>query len=182
MAEAGKRIRQARTLDFKLTLLWFGLRDLFTPPERTLDEVEITTGLRVLDYGCGSGSFTLVAAERVGPSGKVYAADINPLALTHVRAVASKKGLGNIETIHTDWATGLEDGAVDVVLLYDTYHDLAEPDRVLGELRRVLKAGGILSFSDHHLEEGAILSGVTGGGIFRLSEKGERTYTFVREE
>jgi len=181
VSEAGNQARGIRTLDFKLTLLWFRVRDLFSPPGRILDEVKIEEGFRVLDYGCGSGSFTLVAAERIGPSGRVYAADINPLALEHVQEAAAKRGLRNVEVIHTDCATGLESGTVDVVLLYDTYHDLEDPTGVLHELHRVLKPQGILSFSDHHMREDEILSGVTGGRLFRLLRKGKRTYAFTKE-
>ncbi len=179
---SGETISQARgirALDFKLTLLWFRVRDLFSPPERVLDEAEIEEEFRVLDYGCGPGSFALVAAERVGPSGKVYAADINPLALSHVQETAAKRGLKNVEVIHTDCATGLEGDSVDVALLYDTYHDLENPACVLEELHRVLKPGGVLSFSDHHMQEGEILREVAGGGRFKLAKKGKRTYTFV---
>ena len=168
------------TLAFKLTALWFGLRDRITPPETVLDEVEIREGFHVLDYGCGPGSFTLLAAERVGPSGKVYAADMNPLALQHVQKAAAKKGLGNIEVIHTDCATGLESESVDLVLLYDTYHELENPASVLEELYRVLKPQGVLSFSDHHMREEDILREITGGGRFRLMAKGKRTYTFAK--
>jgi len=177
-----------RTLDFWVMSLGFKLRDLFTPPKAILDEVGIGPGLQVLDYGCGPGSHALVAAQLVGASaqeylgasGRVYAVDINPLALRRVEKVAAKRSLTNIETILTDCATGLDADSVDVVLFYDTYHDLANPDAVLKELHRVLKPGALLSFSDHHMEHEQILSEMAKGGLFELSERGERTYTFVR--
>lgn len=140
----------AENLAFGLTALWFKARDKFVPPANILGEVEIREGFSVLDYGCGPGSFTLLAAERVGPSGRVYAADINPLALRHVRRVAAKRGPGNIKVIHTCCATGLESGSVDVALPYDTYHDLEDPARVLEELHRVLKRQGLLSQRPSH--------------------------------
>ncbi|MGQ9585202.1 MAG: class I SAM-dependent methyltransferase [Anaerolineae bacterium] len=168
------------TLDFRLTSLWFGLRDLLSPPVSVLGEAGIEPGFCVLDYGCGPGSYSLAAAELVGQSGKVYAADINPRALVRVRGIAAKRGLRNVETVHTDCATGLPDGSVDVVLLYDTYHDLEKPDAVLEELHRVLKPGSTLSFSDHHMEEAQILAAVTGRGLFELAGKGRKTYSFRR--
>lgn len=160
--------------------LWFKLRDLLAPPESILNEAGIEPGFHLLDYGCGPGSFSIVAAQLVGHSGRVYAADINALALQRVGSIASKKGLTNIETIHTDCATGLENGTMDVVLLYDTYHDLAEPDRLLEELHRVLKPDCILSFSDHHMEEDEILDRITSRDSFTLSRKGKRTYSFTK--
>jgi ubiquinone/menaquinone biosynthesis C-methylase UbiE len=76
--------------------------------------------------------------------------------------------------------SGLSDNSVDVVLLYDTFHDLYQPDDVLGELHRVLKSGGTLSFSDHHMKEKEILAKVTNTGMFKLSKKCKRTYSFLK--
>ncbi len=166
-------------LAFQMTVLWFRLRDWRTPPQGFLAEAGLEPGFHVLDYGCGPGSYTLAAAEAVGPTGQVYAADINPLAIQHVQRNAAKRGLRNVQAIHTDCATGLADGRVDVVLLYDTLHDLADPAGVLAELHRVLKSNGVLSFSDHHLQEAEILAQVTAQDRFRLSRKGQRTYRFL---
>jgi len=69
---------------------------------------------------------------------------------------------------------------VDVVLLYDTFHDLSHPSGVLEELHRVLKPNGFLSFSDHHMKENEIVSKVTNKGLFRLSRKGKGTYSFSK--
>lgn len=169
------------TLGFNMMSLWFKLRDLLAPPKSILSEVDIKPGFHVLDYGCGPGSYSMVAAELVGQSGKVYAVDINPIALQRVQKIASKKGLRNIETIQTDCATGLENGRIDVVLLYDTYHDLTNPDGVLDELHRILKPNSILSFSDHHLKEDEVLVKLTSGDLFELSRKGKKTYSFLRK-
>jgi len=90
--------------------------------------------------------------------------------------------LTNIESICSDCATGLEESIMDVVLLYDTFHHLSNPDTVLKELHRVLKPDGILSFSDHHMKEDKILSQVTDKGLFKLSRKGKKTYSFSKEK
>ncbi|MCK4637230.1 MAG: class I SAM-dependent methyltransferase, partial [Methanomicrobia archaeon] len=74
------------------------------------------------------------------------------------------------------------DNSVDVVLLYDTFHVLSDPNGVLEELHRVLKPNGILSFSDHHMEENEIVSKVANRELFKLSRKGKRTYSFSKEE
>jgi ubiquinone/menaquinone biosynthesis C-methylase UbiE len=80
------------TFDFKRMALMLPLRDLFSGPWETLAEVNIPPGFQVLDYGCGTGSFTFEAAQRVGPEGKVYAQNIHPLALEKVQKGALKKG------------------------------------------------------------------------------------------
>jgi ubiquinone/menaquinone biosynthesis C-methylase UbiE len=158
------------------------LRDLFLSPEEIMGEVDILPGYRVLDYGCGTGSFTFEAAQRVGPEGKVYALDVHPLALEKVQKGALKKGLANIETVLTSCITQLASGSVDVVMFYYVLHWLTDPDCVLGELHRVLKEGGILSFRDPYMKEEEVLTAVTGKGWFRLSEKGEKTYRFANGE
>ena len=156
------------------------LRDLFVSPEEIMAEVDIQPGFRVMDYGCGTGSFTFAAAQRVGPEGKVYALDLHPLAMEKVQKEALKKGLANIETVQTSCITQLASGSIDVVLFYYVLHWLTDPDCVLGELHRVLKEGGILSFRDPYMKEEEILATVTGKGWFRMSGKGVRTYRFIK--
>lgn len=167
--------------DFKLMSLQYKLRDLLLPRMKILEEVGIKPGFHVLDYGCGPGGYIVPLAELVGTSGKIYALDIHPLAIRGVQGISSKKHLTNVETIQSDCKTGLPDKSVNVVLLYDTFHGLGDPYGVLGELYRVLKTNGILSFSDHHMKEQEIISKVTDGGLFRLSTKGKRTFSFLKE-
>jgi ubiquinone/menaquinone biosynthesis C-methylase UbiE len=168
-------------LGFRLMALGYKFRDLRLPRMDILKEVGIKQGFHVLDYGCGPGSYIIPLAELVGKSGKIHALDIHPLAIQKVQDIASRKQLANVETILSDCKTGLPDNSLDVVLLYDIFHDLSDPNGVLEELHRVLKANGVLSFSDHHMKEHEIVSGVTSGRLFRLSRKGERTYTFSKE-
>lgn len=167
-------------LDFRGMAFAFKLRDFFRPPMNVLKEVGIESGFQVLDFGCGPGSYVAGTAELVNKSGKVYALDIHPLAVQMVQRMASEKQLTNVETIRSDCKTGLPNDSMNVVLLYDVFHDLNDQMGVLQELHRVLKPNGILSFSDHHLKEYEIISKLTSGGLFRLSRKGEKTYTFVK--
>jgi ubiquinone/menaquinone biosynthesis C-methylase UbiE len=167
-------------VSFRLMSFVFKIRDSLKPRRDILTEADLKPGLCVLDYGCGPGSYTVIAAELVGATGKVYALDIHPLASKRVQNLASKKGLTNIETILSDCATGLETGSVDVVLLYDAFHLLGDPNAVSQELHRVLRPGGMLSFSDHHMKEDEIVSKVTKTGLFRLLRKGEKTHSFLK--
>jgi ubiquinone/menaquinone biosynthesis C-methylase UbiE len=158
----------------------FKIRDLFRPRRDIVKEVGIKEGFHVLDYGCGSGSYVAAVAELTGNSGKIYALDVHPLAIEMVKKIVAKKRLTNVETIISDRKTGLPDDSIDVVLLYDVFHDLTDPNGVLAELHRVLKPDGILSFSDHHMKEKEIVSDLAGKALFRLLRKGEKTYSFIR--
>ena len=172
--------RPKSNLDFKLMGLIYKIRDLMRPRMDLLKEAGVEPGCRVLDYGCGPGSYILPLADLVGDAGKVYALDIHPLALKMVQRVASKRGLKNVETILSSCATGLPDESLELILLYDVFHDLSQPDEVLRELHRVLKPQGILSFSDHHMKESDIVSELANGGLFTLSAKGRKTYRFLK--
>lgn len=167
---------------FRTLCFLYKFRDLFIPREKILEEVGIRPGFHVLDYGCGPGSYTVVAARMAGPNGRIYALDIHPLAIQKVKSLALKKGLSNIETIQSDCATGLENESMDVVLLCDILHDLSEPEAVLRELYRVLKVSGILSCNDHHMKEDEIVFRITRGGLFKLSRKGNRIHNFTKPE
>jgi ubiquinone/menaquinone biosynthesis C-methylase UbiE len=165
---------------FKLMALIFRVRDFFQPRMDVLKEVGIEPGFCALDYGCGSGSYIVPLAELIGTSGEIYALDIHPLAIKKVRQIASRKRITNMRTIESDCETGLPDNYVDVVLLYDTFHTLSQPHNVLRELHRVLKSDGTLSFSDHHMKEQDIFTGITNSGLFTLSAKGKKTYSFSK--
>ncbi len=168
-------------LGFKAMAFTFKIRDFFRPRRNIVKEAGIKEGFHVLDYGCGPGSYVTAVAELVGKAGRIYALDINPTAIKMVEKIAVKKQLTNLETILSDRKTGLLDDSIDIVLLYDTFHDLSDPNRVLEELRRVLKPNGVLSFNDHHMQDNEIISKVTSNGLFRLLRKGERTYSFAKE-
>jgi len=166
---------------FKAMSFTYKFRDFFLPRKNILKEVRVKPGFSVLDYGCGPGSYIIPLAELVGKSGKIYALDIHPLAIQMVQSIASKKQLRNVKTICSNYKTGLPDSSIDVALLYDTFHDLSNPSEVLKELHRVLKPNGILSFSDHHMEENEIVAKITNRGLFKLSGKGKRTYSFLKK-
>ena len=165
---------------FQLMAWEFKIRDYFRPRMDIVGEVGLTTGFKVLDYGCGPGGYVLPVSQTIGESGRLYALDALPIAIEMVKKIISKNQLKNVETILSDCSTGLPKDELNAVLLYDTFHDLEDQKAVLIELSRVLKPDGILSFSDHHLKENEIISGVTGSGLFELQKKSAHTYTFKK--
>ena len=165
---------------FRLMILMFKIRDFLRPRSDVLKEAGIKPGFSVLDFGCGPGGYIMPLVELVGSSGRIHALDIHPLAIRRVKKTAASKGIENIEVIESDCSTHLPDNAVDTVLLYDVFHDLARPDAVLRELHRVLKPGGTLSFSDHHMEEKEVIARITGPGIFKFVKRGRKTYSFAK--
>ncbi|MBN2151122.1 MAG: class I SAM-dependent methyltransferase [Candidatus Lokiarchaeota archaeon] len=138
-------------------------------PEQFVDDLlrrsRVVPGAIVLDYACGPGVFVIPAAKAVG-SGHIYAADIHPLAIKEVEAAARREKLTNVTAIQTGCATGLEDGSVDVVLLFDCFHHFKEPGPVLAELHRVLKDDGCLSLRVDHGGADAPARAVEATGLF----------------
>lgn len=167
-------------LSYGVMCFWYKMRDFFSPPLNMLKEADIKPGYKVLDFGCGPGGYSITASRITGDKGRVYALDIHPAAIERVRARAEKEKLDNLKLIQSDGKTGLDRGSINVVLMYDVFHDLDDKAGVLKELHRVLKPGGTLSFSDHHMGKEKILAELTGEGLFRLKEEGSKTYSFVK--
>ncbi|MFC2004607.1 class I SAM-dependent methyltransferase [Chloroflexota bacterium] len=108
----------------------------------------VQEGQTFLDYGCGTGDFTIPAAKKVSEKGKVYALDYFPRQLEIVAAKSEKAGLINIETILSNSKTGLPNESVDVIWMCDVLHEIKERRAVLKELHRVLKREGFLAIHD----------------------------------
>ncbi len=136
----------------------------------------VREGQTFLDYGCGTGSFTIPAAKIVNTRGKVYALDYFPRQLEMVEEQSKKKGLINIETILSDCKTGLPDECIDVIWMCDVLHEIKERRAVLEESHRVLKSEGVLAIHDGMgkkvLDYSAGLFSLTGrdGKLFRFAK------------
>ena len=121
--------------------------------KEVLERVGIREGCVVLDFGCGSGTYTIPAARLAGSRGRVYALDKDKVALGGLGRKALKEGLRNIETIlSSDMDTGLSDECVDAVLLHDVIHLIDERAALFGEMYRVLKPDGLVSMYPMHVD------------------------------
>ncbi len=136
----------------------------------------IQGGQTLLDYGCGTGDFTIPAARIVGPTGKVYALDYFPRQLGIVEEQSKKEGLTNIETILSAHKTGLPDKCIDIVWMCDVLHEISERRLVLAELHRVLREQGVLVIHDGMRER--ILNYTE--GLFSLTERDGKFFSFAK--
>lgn len=126
-------------------------RDQKLGVERVMDVLGIREGVSVADIGAGSGWFTVRAARRVGERGRVYAVEINPDYVKHIEARAAREKLPQVAPV-----LGKEDDpllparSVDAVLMLKTYHEIAQPVRLLTRLRASLRAGARLGIIDRN--------------------------------
>ncbi len=165
---------------FRFMEFMLALRDLFISPRRRLVAAGVREGSRVLDFGCGPGTYSIGAARMAGAEGRVYALDIHPLAAARVAAAAAREKIVTITTIVSDCATGLEDGSVDIILFYDTIHLIRNPAPVIREMHRVLAHGGTLSVFSHFMRSRRIIEIIIREGLFEYRGAGYESLLFVR--
>ena len=150
-------------------------------PERELSKLEIEEGQKILDYGCGIGSFTLPLASLVGEKGKIYALDKEPPAIKRIEERAKMEGFNNISTILSDGDTGLPDRNVDVVLLYGVLPEIKDKESLLRELYRVLKPRGYLSTRFcFRIKKEEVLEIVEATNLFHLTEQKDHILNFEK--
>ena len=129
-------------------------REAEEQPEKALDALNLKPGMVVADIGAGVGYMSLRMARRVGPSGKVYANDLQPPMLDLLRQNAAKAGIGNIVTVVGDVADPkLPANTMDLVLLVDVYHEFSQPQQMLRKIRETLKADGRLVLLEYRAED-----------------------------
>lgn len=129
-------------------------REVEEKPEHVLDVLAIAPGSVVADVGAGSGYFTERLSRRVGPTGKVIATDLQPEMLALVKKRMGTKGLSNIEPrLATETDASLPEGAVDLVLMVDVYHELPRPKETLAQVKRALRKNGRLALVEYRAED-----------------------------
>lgn len=119
-------------------------------PKAVFAALGLAPGHAFLDAGCGPGDYALEAARLVGPEGRVHAFDIAEQYIKGLAATAAGRGIAHLHAGVADLTAGipLPDAAADVCLAATVLHvpQVARAmEKVLGEIRRVLKPGGLLA-------------------------------------
>lgn len=160
-------------------------RDKRLQPNRIMDILGVKQASSVADIGAGSGWFTVRAARRVGDTGLVYAVDINRDYLDYIEKRAKRESLANIRVV-----LGKEDDpllpekSVDAVLLLKTYHEVAQPIRLLKRTRAAMRTGALLGIidrngkgDDHGIDKEVVIKEAERAGFVLINE-----YDFVKPD
>lgn len=132
-------------------------------PERNFEEnatqafgqLRLKPGMKVCDLGCGNGYWTLPIARDLGPTGVVYAVDIQIEMLQQLKARAANLNLTTVEPILGDVDNPRlpADVKLDLVLLVDVYHEFSHPQSMLWEIRRALAPEGVIALLEYRQED-----------------------------
>ncbi len=123
-------------------------------PSKALDALELKPGMVVADIGAGSGYYASRMAKRVGPSGRVYATDIQQGMIDLLERRIRSEGLSNVTTV----LGGMDDPklppkSLDLAIMVDVYHELQQPQIFLQRLKETFKPGGRLALLEFRKED-----------------------------
>lgn len=122
-------------------------RDAWQMPDRVIAALALARDARVADIGAGTGYFT-VRVARAMPGGTVYAVDIEPTMIEHVRKRAAAERLTNIVPLVASATSANLPAPVDAILIVDTYHHLPNRLAYFADLKKSLTAGGRIAIVD----------------------------------
>ena len=114
-------------------------------PSKAVAALQLHSGEIVADIGAGSGYYTMLLSAAVGTRGRVYATDIQPEMLALIKKKIEQHPVTNVELVlGTATESRLPDRSLDLALMVDVYHELAQPQQFLESLKRALKPNGRL--------------------------------------
>lgn len=124
----------------------------FAHPKRNIGAFDIQGGMKVADFGAGSGAYVLLIAERLLGSGHVYAIDVQKDLLRRIANEAEKRGFKNVEVVWADLeaprASKLADASIDLVLISNLLFQVPDKISILREARRIVKPRGQVAVID----------------------------------
>jgi ubiquinone/menaquinone biosynthesis C-methylase UbiE len=157
------------------------LLPFFKDPYKLLKAAGLQRGQKVMEVGCGPGFFTIPAAYIVGEEGLVYGVDVNPYAIARVRGKIAREGIKNVVPMQSNASdTGLPENSIDLTFLIGLGHIAGGQKKLLAEIHRILRPGGMLSLQNTRGVKGTIFDEVEQVG-FVFSERKASFSLFTKE-
>ena len=149
----------------------FKFADLFTRAEARVEAIPLQPGMVVVDYGCGPGRYTIPVARAVGKEGRVFAVDIQPLAIETVRRKAARTLLTNVDALLVDsYESGIPARSVDLALLIDTFHAVSDQGALLHKIHRMLKREARFFMDAGHMKQPKAEEIIAATGLFTIAD------------
>jgi ubiquinone/menaquinone biosynthesis C-methylase UbiE len=128
------------------------MRKFMYPPKMIVKRIVREPALRVLEIGCGSGAYATEVLRETGVDSKLYAIDTNPDMLKLFREKMSNKDYHNISNLEikndSAYALPFGDDSFDLVYMVCVLQELHETEKVMKEVKRVLKTNGIFAVTE----------------------------------
>lgn len=143
-------------------------REVYALRNEIVAACSLKPGQMVADVGAGTGLFTGLFADAVGPDGRVIAVDISQKFVDHIREKARAQGRKNIDAVLCSAdSVNLSPESIDVAFICDTYHHFEFPFSTMRSLAEAIKPGGVVVVVDFRRIEGVstawVLSHVRAG-------------------
>jgi SAM-dependent methyltransferase len=126
-------------------------RDGWQKPHEVIEALRLAPDAAVADIGAGTGYFSTRIA-RMLPGGKVYAVDLEPDMVRHLRERAKREGLARMLAVQASAADASLPERVDLVVFVDVYHHVGDRENYLRRLRERLRPGGRIAVIDFKLD------------------------------
>lgn len=119
---------------------------MFSTPSINLSQFHLEPGMVVADLGCGIGAYTFEIAKRVGPTGKVFALDVQKVLIEKVSNECKREGIHNVSALWDDLddadGIGLQDQSIDRAVIANALFQIDDIQKFAVEVKRILKNKG----------------------------------------
>lgn len=118
-------------------------REIYANRDAVMKALDLSAGMSVADVGAGTGFYSIAMANVVGPKGQVYAVDIAPKFVEHIRDLSRNVGRNNVSPVLCDGdSVRLAPASIDLAFSSDVYHHFEFPQLTLASIHRALKPDG----------------------------------------
>ncbi|TWU30567.1 class I SAM-dependent methyltransferase [Novipirellula artificiosorum] len=118
-------------------------REVFQAREEIMRNLNLKPGERIADVGAGTGFYTLLMADAVGPQGWAYAIDISPKFVEYLADLFDGREVNNVTTVMCDDdSICLPPDSIDAAFICDVYHHFENPDSTMASIFSAMTSGG----------------------------------------
>lgn len=125
---------------------------MFSTPSINLSQFHLEPGMVVADLGCGSGAYTYELLQRVGPTGKIFALDVQKPLVEKLSNELKSRHVVNVTVMWDDLddsnGIGLQDNSIDRIIIANTLFQIEDSQKLATEVKRILKPKGFVLVVD----------------------------------